>query len=57
MIEFQGVYVHFGTQDVISGVNLRVAAGERIGVVGPNGAGKVRSSSSSLATSSQITGV
>ena len=57
MIEFQGVYVHFGTQDVISGMNLRVAAGERIGVVGPNGAGKVRSSSSSLATSSQITGV
>ncbi|MBQ7721469.1 MAG: ATP-binding cassette domain-containing protein [Kiritimatiellae bacterium] len=40
MIEFQDVSVHFGTQDVISGVNLRVAAGERIGVVGPNGAGK-----------------
>lgn len=40
MIEFQEVAIHFGTQDVLSDVNLRVSAGERIGIVGPNGAGK-----------------
>ena len=40
MIEFQEVAVHFGTQDVLTDVNLRVSAGERIGIVGPNGAGK-----------------
>ena len=40
MVEFQDVSIHFGTQDVLSGVNLRVSAGERIGIVGPNGAGK-----------------
>ena len=40
MIEFQEVAIHFGTQDVLTDVNLRVSAGERIGIVGPNGAGK-----------------
>ncbi|MDD5706650.1 MAG: ABC-F family ATP-binding cassette domain-containing protein [Kiritimatiellae bacterium] len=40
MIEFQKVSIHYGTQDVISDVDLRINAGERVGIVGPNGAGK-----------------
>ncbi len=40
MIEFQHVSVHYGTQDVLTDIDLRIHAGERIGIVGPNGAGK-----------------
>ena len=40
MIEFRNVAIRFGAQDVLEDVNLRVTAGERIGIVGPNGAGK-----------------
>ena len=40
MIEFQNVSVHFATQEVLNDVNLRISAGEHIGIVGPNGAGK-----------------
>lgn len=40
MIEFQNVSIHFATQEVLTDVNLRISAGERIGIVGPNGAGK-----------------
>lgn len=40
MIEFRNVAIRYGTQEVLQDVNLRVTAGERIGIVGPNGAGK-----------------
>ncbi len=40
MIEFQNVSKHYGQQDVLIDVDLRILAGDRIGVVGPNGAGK-----------------
>ncbi len=40
MIEFQNVSKHYGPQDVLTNVDLRILAGDRIGVVGPNGAGK-----------------
>lgn len=40
MIEFQNVSINYGTQDVLTDINLRINAGERIGIVGPNGAGK-----------------
>lgn len=40
MIEFSGVSLHFGTQDVLRDTTFRVNAGERCGLVGPNGAGK-----------------
>lgn len=40
MISFQGVSIHFGTQDVLKGVSFKINRGERVGIVGPNGAGK-----------------
>ncbi len=40
MIEFSGVSLHFGTQEVLRDTSFRVNAGERCGLVGPNGAGK-----------------
>ncbi len=40
MIEFKNVSKHYGPQDVLVGADLRILAGDRIGVVGPNGAGK-----------------
>jgi ATP-binding cassette subfamily F protein 3 len=40
VIEFQNVSINYGTQDVLSDINLRINAGERVGIVGPNGAGK-----------------
>ena len=40
MIEFRDISVHYGHQDVLSGVTFRVNKGERVGVVGPNGSGK-----------------
>ena len=40
MLDFKGIAVHYGHQDVLSDVTFRVNAGDRIGVVGPNGSGK-----------------
>jgi len=40
MLDFQGISVHYGHQDVLSAVTFRVNKGDRVGVVGPNGSGK-----------------
>ena len=40
MLDFKGISVHYGHQDVLTNVTFRVNAGDRIGVVGPNGSGK-----------------
>ncbi len=40
MLDFQGISVHYGHQDVLTDVTFRVNQGDRVGVVGPNGAGK-----------------
>ena len=40
MLDFQGISVHYGHQNVLANVTFRVNKGDRIGVVGPNGSGK-----------------
>ena len=40
MLDFKNISVHYGQQDVLSGVTFRVNKGDRVGVVGPNGSGK-----------------
>jgi ABC-type branched-subunit amino acid transport system ATPase component len=35
-----GITKHFGSMQVLHGVDLQVRRGEALGVVGPNGAGK-----------------
>ena len=40
MLDFKGISVHYGHQDVLTDVTFRVNKGDRIGVVGPNGSGK-----------------
>ncbi len=40
LLEVEGVRKHFGPEPVLDGVTLQVRAGERIGLVGPNGCGK-----------------
>lgn len=40
MLDFQGVSLHYGHQDVLTDVSFRINKGERVGVVGPNGSGK-----------------
>jgi ATP-binding cassette subfamily F protein uup len=40
VIEAEGVAKRFGDRVVLEGVELKLAAGERIGLVGPNGVGK-----------------
>ncbi len=40
LVVFEGVSLAFGGQTIVSGLDLRVAAGDRLGLVGPNGSGK-----------------
>ncbi len=40
MVDFKGISVHYGHQDVLTDVTFRVNRGDRVGVVGPNGSGK-----------------
>lgn len=39
-IEFRDVKFHYGAREIIRGINLKIAAGEMVGFVGPSGAGK-----------------
>jgi ATP-binding cassette subfamily B protein len=39
-IDFKGVKFRHGSRQVIKGINLKIAPGEMIGLVGPSGAGK-----------------
>ena len=40
MVELRGVEKHFGAVRALEGVDFDVAAGECVGLVGHNGAGK-----------------
>ncbi|NEZ43054.1 ABC transporter ATP-binding protein [Paenibacillus alvei] len=40
MIEVQGLSKHYGEKHVLHDVELRVEAGEWVGIIGPNGSGK-----------------
>lgn len=40
LIEIRGIGKSFGGRNVLVGLNMKVAAGARIGLVGANGAGK-----------------
>ena len=40
MLDFRGISVHYGHQDVLTNVTFRVNKGDRVGIVGPNGSGK-----------------
>ena len=40
MLEVEDLHVRYGNVVAVSGVSLRVAAGEIVAVIGPNGAGK-----------------
>lgn len=39
-IEFCDVRFHYGSREIIRGINLKIAPGEMVGFVGPSGAGK-----------------
>jgi branched-chain amino acid transport system ATP-binding protein len=40
MIEVRGLHAHYGVSHVLHGINISVAAGETIGLMGRNGMGK-----------------
>ena len=40
LLILEGVKKHFGAQEVLSGADLRIDPGEKIGLVGRNGGGK-----------------
>jgi branched-chain amino acid transport system ATP-binding protein len=40
MLELDAVHAHYGLSHVVQGIDLRVAAGETIGIFGRNGVGK-----------------
>ncbi len=40
MIEFVGVHKYFGPLHVLKGIDLRIATGEKVVVIGPSGSGK-----------------
>lgn len=40
MLEMQNLVLRFGAQPVLARIDLRLAAGERLGLAGPSGAGK-----------------
>jgi branched-chain amino acid transport system ATP-binding protein len=40
MIEVRGLHAHYGVSHVLHGINMSVAAGETIGLMGRNGMGK-----------------
>jgi polar amino acid transport system ATP-binding protein len=40
MIELQGIHKHFGDLHVLNGIDLSVARGEVVSVIGPSGSGK-----------------
>ena len=40
LLEVNGVSIHFGGLKVIENMNLKIRAGELVGLIGPNGAGK-----------------
>nr|MBO2480181.1 ABC transporter ATP-binding protein [Bacillota bacterium] len=40
MLELQDLWIAYDSGDVVRGVNLKVAEGEIVGLIGANGAGK-----------------
>ena len=40
MLELEGIHTYYGLSHVLQGLNLRVAAGELVTLIGRNGAGK-----------------
>jgi ABC-type polar amino acid transport system ATPase subunit len=40
MVEIEGLHKHFGSHHVLKGIDLSVAAGEVVCIIGPSGSGK-----------------
>lgn len=40
MIQLDGIHCGYGDEDVLAGIDLRVARGEAVALIGPNGCGK-----------------